>query len=88
MAAGIGAFSGLTAISLAHQYNTSGNGSYQDPSTKARGIVFRTSADVAFLGALALGGGGVYLLLTSAEPAAAQAGLVLGPGFGGLAGTF
>ena len=41
---------------------------YQDPATKARGIVFRTSADVAFLGALALGGVGAYFLLTPGGP--------------------
>ena len=88
MATGIGIFSGLTAESLAHGYNTYGNSSYQDPATKARGIVFRTSADVAFLGALALGGVGVYFLLTPADSAAAQARVVLAPGFGGIAGAF
>jgi hypothetical protein len=88
VAAGIGIFAGLTAVSLAHDYNTSGNSSYQDASTKARGIVFRTSADIAFLGALALGGAGVYFLLTPAEAGAAQASVVLAPGFGGIAGRF
>jgi hypothetical protein len=88
VAAGIGIFSGLTAISLAHDYNTSDNSSYQDPSTKARGIVFRTSADIAFLGALALGGAGLYFLLTPGDAGAGQASLVVGPGFGGLAGRF
>ncbi|HEY3818461.1 MAG TPA: PEGA domain-containing protein [Polyangiaceae bacterium] len=88
VAAGIGIFAGITAISLAHSYNTQGNGSYQDPATKARGIVFRTSADVAFLGALALGGAGIYFLLTPTDSAATQAGVVLAPGFGGLAGRF
>jgi hypothetical protein len=87
MATGIGIFAGLTAESLAHGYNTPGS-SYQDPATKARGIVFRTSADVAFLGALALGGVGVYFLLTPADSAAAQARVVLAPGFGGIAGAF
>jgi len=88
MAAGIGVFAGLTAISAANAYNTKGNASYQDASTKARGIVFRTSADVAFLGALALGGAGLYFLLTPADSAATQAGVVLAPGFGGIAGRF
>jgi len=88
MAAGIGIFAGLTAESLAHGYNTMGSGSYLDAATKARGIVFRTSADVAFIGALALGGVGVYFLLTPADSAAAQARVVLAPGFGGIAGVF
>jgi hypothetical protein len=88
MAAGIGIFAGLTAESLAHGYNTVGSGSYQDAATKARGIVFRTSADVAFIGALALGGVGVYFLLTPADSGAAQARVVLAPGFGGVAGSF
>jgi len=87
VAAGIGIFSGLTAESLAHGYNTH-DAEYQDPATKARGIVFRTSADVAFLGALALGGAGVYFLLTPTDPAAAQASVVLAPGYGGIAGQF
>ena len=88
MAAGIGIFAGLTAISLANGYNTKGTSSYQNPATKARGIVFRTSADVAFLGALGLGGAGLYFLLTPSDSAAPQAGVVLAPGFGGIAGRF
>ena len=88
VAAGIGIFSGFTAESLAHGYNTRGDSAYQDPATKARGIVFRTSADVAFLGALALGGAGVYFLLTPTDSAAAQASVVLAPGYGGIAGQF
>jgi hypothetical protein len=88
MAAGIGVFTGLEAISLAHAYNTPGNASYQDQGTKARGIVFRTSADVAFLGALALAGFGVYFELTPPASTGAQAGAVLAPGFGGIAGRF
>ena len=88
MAAGIGIFAGLEAESLAHGYDTQGSGSYQDPATKARGLVFRTSADVAFLGALALGGVGAYFLLTPPSSAGAQAHVVLVPGFGGFAGEF
>jgi hypothetical protein len=88
MATGIGIFAGLTAESLAHGYNTPGNASYQDAATKARGIVFRTSADVAFLGALALGGAGLYFLLTPTDSTATQARVVLAPGFGGIAGRF
>ena len=36
----------------------------------------------------ALGGAGVYFLLTPGDPAAAQARVVLAPGFGGVAGVF
>jgi hypothetical protein len=85
---GVGIFAGIEAESLAHSYNTPDSGSYQDPSTKSRGLVFRTSADIAFLGALALGGAGAYLLLTAPSPAPRGARLVLGPAFGGVAGSF
>jgi hypothetical protein len=87
VALAIGAYAGVEAESLAHAYNTAGNASFQDPSTKARGLVFRTSADVAFLCTLGLAGTGVYFLLTTpGAPAAVHA--VLGPGTAGLAGTF
>jgi hypothetical protein len=88
IAAGIGIFAGLEAESLAHGYNTPGSGSYQDASTKARGLVFRTSADVAFVAAVALGGAGAYFLLTSPSPSRPQAHVVLGPVFSGIAGSF
>jgi hypothetical protein len=88
IATGIGIFAGLEAESLAHGYNTPGSGSYQDAATKARGLVFRTAADVAFVSAIALGGAGAYFLLTTPSPARPQARLVLGPAFGGIAGTF
>jgi hypothetical protein len=89
VAAGVGVYAGAQAISLANQYNTKGNTAYQHPDVKARGITFRTSADVAFVAALALGGVGLYFLF--APPAAstgAHAGLVVGPSFGGVAGAF
>jgi hypothetical protein len=88
VAAAVGIFAGVEAASLAHDYNTPGSGSYQDPGTKSRGITFRTSADVAFVAALALGGAGAYFLLTSPAPAVPQARVVLGPGFGAISGTF
>jgi hypothetical protein len=88
IAAGVGVFAGLEAESLAHGYNTPNSGSYQDPSTKSRGLVFRTSADVAFVGALGLGAAGAYFLLTKPSPATPQARVVLGPGFGAIGGTF
>src|SRR5580698_3754793 len=37
VAAAIGTYAGLQAISRANNYNTQGSGSYQDPSTKSRG---------------------------------------------------
>jgi tetratricopeptide (TPR) repeat protein len=87
VAIAIGAYAGLEAKSLADGYNTVGSGSYQDASTKARGLVFRTSADVAFLCALGLAGTGVYFLLTApTAPVGVQA--VVGPGSAGLAATF
>jgi len=93
LASGIGIYAGVEAASLAHGYDTPGSGSYQDASTKARGLVFRTSADVAFGSALLLGGVGAYFLLS--KPAATaqatvgpRASVVVGPGFGVLAGAF
>ena len=87
VAAAIGTYAGLQAISLANNYNTPGSGSYQVASTKAHGLVFRTSADVSFLCALGLAGTGAYFLLTApTSPVAVQA--VVGPGSAGLAATF
>jgi tetratricopeptide (TPR) repeat protein len=87
VAAGVAVYAGSQAISLANEYNTAGSEHFQDPSTKASGIVFRTSADIALLGALALGGVGAYFLLTASDAAPAQAGLVVGP-WTGIAGSF
>jgi tetratricopeptide (TPR) repeat protein len=88
VAAGVGVYSGLEAISLANAYNTVGSGSYQDQGTKQRGLVFRTAADAAFAGAIVLGGLGAYVLLTSPEPSRARVALVLGPGCTGVSGRF
>lgn len=88
VAAAVGIFAGIEATTLAHAYNTPDSGSYQDQGTKSRGVTFRTSADVAFLSALALGGAGAYFLLTSPAPATPQARVVLGPGFGAISGSF
>lgn len=87
VAAVVGAVAGFEAISLANEYNTRGNSNFQSQGTKASGITFRTSADIAFLGALALGGVGAYLLLTAPDTQAAQARLVVGP-WSGIAGSF
>jgi hypothetical protein len=88
VAAAVGIFAGIEALTLAHAYNTPDSGSYQDQGTKSRGITFRTSADVAFVGALVLGGAGAYFLLTAPSSKAPQARVVLGPGFGAIAGSF
>lgn len=88
VAAAVGVYAGVEALTLSHAYNTAGSGSYQDQATKARGITFRTSADIAFLVALGLAGTGTYFLLAAPASKGAQARVVLGPGFGGIAGTF
>lgn len=87
IALGVGAYAGVQAQTLANQYNTSGNIHFQDPSTKSSGLVFRTSADVAFVSALVLGGLGTYFLLTPSTSPGAQAGVVVGP-WSGIAGSF
>jgi hypothetical protein len=87
VALGVGAYAGVQAQTLANQYNTPGNIHFQDPSTKSSGLVFRTSADVAFVAALALGGVGTYFLLTPSASSGAQAGVVVGP-WSGIAGSF
>jgi len=88
VAAVVGVVAGFEAISLANEYNTPGDLNFQKSGTKASGITFRTSADIAFLGALALGGAGAYLLLTAPNgQQGPQARLVLGP-WSGLAGSF
>jgi hypothetical protein len=81
VAAGVGTYAGLEARSLADAYDTRGSGSFQDPATKARGLVFRTSADIAFAGAIVLGGAGLYFLLASAGPPSSQPRLAVGPGW-------
>lgn len=87
VAAVVGTVAGFEAISLANEYNDPGTGHYQEPGTKASGITFRTSADLAFLAALGMGGAGAYLLLTAPDAQAAQARLVVGP-WSGVAGSF
>ena len=88
VAAGVGTYAGLEATSLANEYNTPGNAHFQDGSTKASGIVFRTSADASFVAALAFAGSGLYLLLTHpAAPDKVEARFVVGP-VTGVAGRF
>jgi tetratricopeptide (TPR) repeat protein len=89
VAAGVGLYAGIQAKALSDQYNVPGSASFQDPSTKAKGITFRTSADVAFLSALALAGVGLYFVLTSPPSGAGgRAGIVLGPLWSGVSGSF
>lgn len=88
VAAVVGTVAGVEAMSLASEYNDRTNTEhFQDPGTKASGITFRTSADIAFLAALGMGAGGAYLLLTTPDAQAAQARLVVGP-WSGIAGSF
>ncbi len=87
VAAVVGTVFGVYVVSLANEYNTAGSGPYQDQGTKASGITFRTSADLAFIAALAMGGAGAYLLLTVPDAQPAQARLVVGP-WSGIAGSF
>jgi hypothetical protein len=88
---GFGLASGVHAKSLADGYNTPGSGTYQDAATRSTGIAFRTLADVAFIVSIAAGGVGIYLLATPAPSRAAppaSARVVVGPGFGGVVGSF
>jgi hypothetical protein len=83
----LGTASGLRAISLANGYNTPNSGRFQDEATKSSGVLFRTLADVSFVGALVCGGAGAYFLLTPSG-GGAQAAVVVGPGFSGVVGEF
>jgi len=89
--AGAGTACGVEAISHASDYNQRGSAGFQDPDVKTTGIAFRTAADLSFLAAIASGAVGAYVLIT--DPARAPSRRVgthvlLGPGFGGIAGTF
>jgi hypothetical protein len=88
VAAAVGVYAGAEAISKANAYNTPNSGSFQDAGTKQSGLVFRTAADVAFVGALALGGVGLYFLVTPSGRTSAQARLVVGPLGAGVMGRF
>ena len=89
VATGVGLYAGIQAKALSDQYNTPGSPSFQDPSTKAKGITFRTSADIAFLTGLAFAGAGLYFLLTAPPSGAAgHAGVVIGPVWSGVEGSF
>ncbi len=87
LALGVGIYAGVQAQNLASEYNTAGNAHFQDATTKSNGISFRTGADVAFVGAAALGVVGVYLLLTPSTPSRRGVGLAVGP-WSGLTGRF
>jgi PEGA domain len=83
----LGTFAGVHALSLANGYNTPNSGTFQDQATKSSGVLFRTLADVSFVGALACGGAGAYFLLTPAK-GGAQTAVVVGPAFSGVVGAF
>lgn len=63
--AGFGIFSGVFAITEANAYNTAGDAHFQDQSTRATGITFRTLADVSLVTAVLAAGAGVVLVLTA-----------------------
>jgi hypothetical protein len=82
---------GFRAIALAHDYNTAGSGSFQDPSTKSTGIAFRTTSDVLFATTLVAAGVGVYWLvfpLKSSSSTAKSTSLTIRPGGFTLEGVF
>ncbi|MBK6694319.1 MAG: PEGA domain-containing protein [Myxococcales bacterium] len=84
--AGAGTFLGLRAMALADTYNNVQDP--QQPSTKTTGVLYRTFADVAFVGAVACGAAGAYFLLVKPKPAGAQAGLVISPQQASFVGAF
>jgi len=59
----VATIAGFRAIALAHDYNTPGSGSFQDPGTRSTGIAFRTTSDVLFATTLISAGVGAYWLL-------------------------
>jgi hypothetical protein len=81
---------GIRALLLANQYNTRGSTDFQNPSTKATGMTFRTTADVFFGVTLVSGGVGAYLLVfpLKKDTTPATTSLLVGPASLGLSGTF
>jgi hypothetical protein len=90
VAASIGTYAGVRALSFASAYDTAGSGRFQDPAARSAGITLRTTADVAFSIALVAGGIGAYLLLRGhgGNQDEARSALVVRPGFAGLDVTF
>ncbi len=90
VAAGVGAVAGLEAMSYASDYNTRGSSGFQQPDTKSTGILFRTTADVAFVSAVVFGAAGAYLLLGPPKgwPSQLADHLFVGPSFAALRGSF
>ncbi len=84
LAAGLGTYAGLTAISKKNEYNA--QDPPQDASLRSSGVMFRTVADVSFLVALASAGAGAYFLFFPGPHSRAQ--IVVGPAYSGLRGTF
>jgi hypothetical protein len=77
----VATISGFRAIALAHDYNTEGSASFQNPSTRSTGIAFRTTSDVLFATTLVCTAVGTYWLVfplkRTATPASAT--VTLGP---------
>lgn len=88
VAAVVGTIAGFEAIGLAHDYNTPGSGSYQNASTRSRGIVWRTSSDVFFATAIALGGAGAYFYFVAPARSGPALKAGIGPGSLTLSGAF
>jgi hypothetical protein len=90
LTATVATISGFRAIALAHDYNTAGSGSFQDPSTKSTGIAFRTTSDVLFTTTLIAAGVGAYWLVfpLKSSPASGNTVLAVGPLAFTLRGSF
>jgi hypothetical protein len=83
---GVGIWSGLRAQSLADEYNTPGDPKFQDADTRSSGVASRTTADVAFVVALASAGAAAYFFLAPSGKNATS--VRVGPGFAALRGAF
>jgi hypothetical protein len=80
---------GFRAIALAHDYNTQGSGSFQNPSAKSTGIAFRTTSDVLFATTLICAGAGAYWLIVPVKSSSkTTTSLGLGPGGVAVLGAF
>jgi hypothetical protein len=86
VAAVAGIVFGLRALALESRYNDAPAGA-QDPSARSQAKTLGVVTDISFLLAIAAGGVGTYFVLTS-RPQGANTGVVLGPGFTGIAGSF
>ncbi|MFO0672135.1 MAG: PEGA domain-containing protein [Polyangiaceae bacterium] len=89
LAAGGGTYFGLSALAKSKRYNDAPTRADQDDADKNTGRTHQRLSDGFFVGALLLGAGGAYFLLVKPKsPSPAAASLVLGPGYGGVRGSF